>query len=81
MPEAVAAATPNVRGSGGAFLRGYSVEISPALLHVTVAAMRAGDLLALVMVGDGQDLGKRLLASLALKFVNGHDVLLSLLEL
>jgi hypothetical protein len=62
--------------SGGAFLGGDGVKISPALFHIIAAAMGTGYLLALFVVGYGQYLGKRLLASLALKFVNGHDVLL-----
>jgi hypothetical protein len=64
--------------SGSALFRSYGVKIGPALFHILAATMGASDLLCLIVVGYGQYLGKRLLASLALELVNRHDVLLGI---
>ena len=63
-----------IRSSGSALFRSYGVELSPALFHIVAAAMGTGDLLSSIVVGNGQNFGKRLLAGFALKLINGHDV-------
>ena len=66
--------------SGSALFRSYGVKIGPALFHILAATMGARDFLSLIVVGYGQYLGKRLLTSLALELINGHDVLLGILS-
>ena len=56
----------------GTLLRRYRIERGPALLHVLAAAMRAGDLLVLVL-GNRQDFRKNLLAGVADKLIKGHS--------